>query len=77
MLESLNGFRLVEKHFCLLQNYNHKFFKKLQDLPGQVFLLHAIDAISNTFSIREPSKSLYRKSTKIKWLSVPSKEYIN
>ena len=39
--------------------------------PGQVFLFKAILISSKTFSARAPSIPLGRKSTNIKWLSVP------
>lgn len=40
-------------------------------LPGQVFLLQAIEQASRTFSALPPSVPLERRSTRIKWLSEP------
>lgn len=48
--------------------------KQQDTLPGQVFLLQAIAQASRTFSARPPSVPLLRRSSRIRWLSEPSKE---
>src|SRR5688572_16826581 len=45
--------------------------------PGQVFLFTAMLDSSKTFSAFAPSVFIGRRSTRIKWLSVPPEQVVN